>query len=198
MLSSEAGVSEPRPSDVAAAGQPVVPLGEVVLRVRLYHQAQRPAKVQQEFLVLGSQTLADLRDRIYCLADMAIDGASLATTARWGGVGRRGSPQTAAARAVACRRASVCPRVSLCAWAARGAVQTAVVRCVVVTARPVGCHRGAGPSDRDAFFFIEGVLYEDTRHFDSPDHPRLSDSVAHWAAGYCSPGCAHGLFLCSS
>eukprot|EP00656_Telonema_subtile_P027204 TRINITY_DN29239_c0_g1_i1.p1 TRINITY_DN29239_c0_g1~~TRINITY_DN29239_c0_g1_i1.p1 ORF type:complete len:252 (+),score=57.67 TRINITY_DN29239_c0_g1_i1:77-832(+) len=40
---------------------------ESVLTVAIYHPIQN--KLQQQILVLGSQTLADLKDKIYCLKD---------------------------------------------------------------------------------------------------------------------------------
>ncbi|KAH7816924.1 putative snRNA-activating protein complex subunit 3-like protein [Monocercomonoides exilis] len=45
---------------------------EVIITVALYH----PSKLlkQQEFQVLGSQSLTALRDRLYCLADYLMDG----------------------------------------------------------------------------------------------------------------------------
>lgn len=60
------------PSDHLAADR--VPPRHPLLRVSVYHQTKK-AKVQQEFVVLGGQSLADLRDRIYCLSDfVAGDG----------------------------------------------------------------------------------------------------------------------------
>ncbi|MCL7027621.1 hypothetical protein MKW94_001312, partial [Papaver nudicaule] len=41
---------------------------EVVLCVEIYHSIKKRVKTQ-EFLVLGKQTLAELRDRIYCSTD---------------------------------------------------------------------------------------------------------------------------------
>ncbi|KAL9644172.1 hypothetical protein ABK040_005636 [Willaertia magna] len=49
--------------------------GEVILQVAIYHPI-RNAKVQ-EFLVLGSQSLTDLRDCIYCLNDYIPGGQSI-------------------------------------------------------------------------------------------------------------------------
>lgn len=43
---------------------------EAVLRVALFHAALNHKT--EEFLVLGSQTLAHLRDRLYCLADHVV------------------------------------------------------------------------------------------------------------------------------
>lgn len=47
----------------------MVPADEVVLRVGIYHQTKKPPKLEQEYLVLGSQSLTVLRDRIGCLKD---------------------------------------------------------------------------------------------------------------------------------
>eukprot|EP00164_Ancoracysta_twista_P009836 GFYU01014655.1.p1 GENE.GFYU01014655.1~~GFYU01014655.1.p1 ORF type:complete len:428 (-),score=24.28 GFYU01014655.1:16-1239(-) len=47
---------------------------EVLLSVAVYHP-QKPVKTQ-EFLVLGSQLLTELRDRIYCLSDYLPDSES--------------------------------------------------------------------------------------------------------------------------
>ena len=50
-----------------------VQAGETVLRVSVYNQSKR-GKIQQEFLVLGSQRLTELKDRVYCLSDFMLDG----------------------------------------------------------------------------------------------------------------------------
>lgn len=47
---------------------------EVVLCVEIYH-SKTMSKKTQEFLVLGSQTLSDLRDNIYCLTDKLMQTA---------------------------------------------------------------------------------------------------------------------------
>jgi hypothetical protein len=56
------------------AGRAPKPLAddEVILRVAIYHP-QRFTK-QQEFLVLGSQPLTDLRDALSCVQDRVLDG----------------------------------------------------------------------------------------------------------------------------
>ena len=33
------------------------------------HRSDKPGTISQQFLVLGSQSVAELRDRIYCPAD---------------------------------------------------------------------------------------------------------------------------------
>ena len=66
-----------------AQQEPVVPVHalEVVYRVLVYSSGASP-KPEQEFLVLGSQPLSDLRDHIYCLTDTtAPPGASHACVA---------------------------------------------------------------------------------------------------------------------
>ncbi|EGG18980.1 hypothetical protein DFA_02223 [Cavenderia fasciculata] len=45
---------------------------EIILSVVLYHP-QKSSKIQ-EFLVIGSQKLTDLRDKIYCMRDNILDG----------------------------------------------------------------------------------------------------------------------------
>lgn len=52
-------------------GKEDVDLSEVVLRIAFYHQ-QKPVKTQ-EFLVLGSQCLVELKDVFYCLIDKAFE-----------------------------------------------------------------------------------------------------------------------------
>ncbi|KAF3337259.1 snRNA-activating protein complex subunit isoform X3 [Carex littledalei] len=47
---------------------------EIILCVEIYHPKKYGAKTQ-EFLVLGSQKLADLRDNIYCLTDKLMEAA---------------------------------------------------------------------------------------------------------------------------
>ncbi|KAM4101542.1 hypothetical protein ACB094_05G151000 [Castanea mollissima] len=47
---------------------------EVVLSVEVYHNLRKGAKTQ-EFLVLGRQTLTELRDKIYCLTDQMMQKA---------------------------------------------------------------------------------------------------------------------------
>ncbi|XP_050288171.1 snRNA-activating protein complex subunit isoform X3 [Quercus robur] len=47
---------------------------EVVLSVEVYHNSRKWAKTQ-EFLVLGRQTLTELRDKIYCLTDQMMQKA---------------------------------------------------------------------------------------------------------------------------
>ncbi len=42
----------------------------------LFHQAKKPPRLQQEFMVLGSQPLSDLRDRVYCLRESVLSGAA--------------------------------------------------------------------------------------------------------------------------
>lgn len=46
----------------------VVAHNDVVLSVAIFH-AEKPTLVTQEFLVLGTQKLTELRDVIYCLSD---------------------------------------------------------------------------------------------------------------------------------
>ncbi|WRX30528.1 snRNA-activating protein complex [Theobroma cacao] len=47
---------------------------EVVLCVEVYHNKRRWSKIQ-EFLVLGHQTLTELKDKIYCLTDQVMQKA---------------------------------------------------------------------------------------------------------------------------
>uniref|UniRef100_A0A2N9IJX5 snRNA-activating protein complex subunit n=1 Tax=Fagus sylvatica TaxID=28930 RepID=A0A2N9IJX5_FAGSY len=47
---------------------------EVVLSVEVYHNSRKWVKTQ-EFLVLGRQTLTELRDKIYCLTDQVMQKA---------------------------------------------------------------------------------------------------------------------------
>ena len=44
-----------------------------ILRVSLYHPVQTSTKIQ-EFLVLGSQKLSELKDKIYCITDTIVRG----------------------------------------------------------------------------------------------------------------------------
>ena len=46
---------------------------QAVISVALYHP-QRPTMKMREFLVLGSQTLAELRDKLPCITDKVLDG----------------------------------------------------------------------------------------------------------------------------
>jgi hypothetical protein len=63
------------PAAAAAAAAPAadvtVPAGEVVVRVAI-HLPQAPAYVSEEWLVLGSQSLTELRDALYCLTETNI------------------------------------------------------------------------------------------------------------------------------
>jgi snRNA-activating protein complex subunit 3 len=55
----------------AASAAAAVPAGEVVISVAV-HLPQAPAYVSEEWLVLGSQNLTDLRDSLYCLTETNI------------------------------------------------------------------------------------------------------------------------------
>jgi len=48
--------------------------GDVVYKVKVYTRRKKRGSAQ-EFLVLGSQPLSALRDKIYCLSDHLADGA---------------------------------------------------------------------------------------------------------------------------
>ena len=72
VVSTAAVLLAPRPDD--AAPPVAVAVDEVLLRVGFYHQSKKPPRLQQEFIVLGSQRLTDLRDRIYCLKDSVVSG----------------------------------------------------------------------------------------------------------------------------
>ena len=48
---------------------------QIVVNVALYYP-QRPTMKMREFLVLGSQTLAELRDRLPCVTDRLLDGST--------------------------------------------------------------------------------------------------------------------------
>ncbi len=61
------------PSSSSSAHVEVVPAGEIVLRISVYHREKR-GKIEQEFFVLSSQPLSVLKDRIYCLSDHVLDG----------------------------------------------------------------------------------------------------------------------------
>ncbi|XP_031266908.1 snRNA-activating protein complex subunit [Pistacia vera] len=64
--------AKPRSSDI----QEHVPVRypEIVLCVEVYHNIRKWVKTQ-EFLVLGRQTLTELRDKIYCLTDQVMQKA---------------------------------------------------------------------------------------------------------------------------
>jgi len=59
------------PAATAPAAAAAVPAGEVVIRVAV-HLPQAPAYVSEEWLVLGSQNLTELRDSLYCLTETNI------------------------------------------------------------------------------------------------------------------------------
>jgi len=54
--------------DAPAGAQPVPP-GEIVIRI-VVHLPQAPARAGEEWLVLGSQHLTELRDVLYCLTEV--------------------------------------------------------------------------------------------------------------------------------
>jgi hypothetical protein len=65
----------------ATAAAAAVPAGEVVVRVAI-HLPQAPAYVGEEWLVLGSQTLVELRDSLYCLMEANIKNVEKDENAR--------------------------------------------------------------------------------------------------------------------
>lgn len=66
---SRRGVAATAATTAPAAA--AVPAGEVVVRVAV-HLPQAPAYVSEEWLVLGSQNLTELRDSLYCLTETNI------------------------------------------------------------------------------------------------------------------------------
>lgn len=72
-LKSMRSASKEVKSSSVHAHVPVV-YPEVVLSVEVYHNARSGVKTQ-EFLVLGMQTLTELRDKIYCLTDQLMEKA---------------------------------------------------------------------------------------------------------------------------
>jgi len=58
--------------EAQAEGGNAADLTDVVVHVTIYHPVKN--RVQQEFIVLGTQTLADLKDKIYCLKDKIAEG----------------------------------------------------------------------------------------------------------------------------